>query len=145
MFFEKGQMVRITDADNKEFTGTIYKIVIQPCADDNNRPHGLLFLSDANDGKQDLGCMDTWIDKLKSIVLLEKNVHIISNITSDEIYSKGFKRESDGKMCYLHKLIADRTYEDGTTDVQTTCILSQSEYEQVLEKGQYTFYADAES
>ena len=89
--------------------------------------------------------MDTWIDKLKSIVLLEKNVHKISNITSDEIYGKGFKRESDGKMCYIHKLIADRTYEDGTTDVQTTCILSQSEYEQVLEKGQYTFYADAES
>lgn len=66
-------------------------------------------------------------------------VHKVSNITSDEIIGEGVKRESDGKMCYLHQLIADRTYEDGTTDVQTTCVLSQREYEEVQENGQYTY------
>ena len=66
-------------------------------------------------------------------------VHKISNIISDEIIREGTIRESDGKMCYLHQLVADRTYEDGTTDVQTTCILSQGEYEEVQETGQYTY------
>ena len=66
-------------------------------------------------------------------------VHKVSNITSDEIIGEGVKRKSDGKMCYLHQLVADRTYEDGTTDVQTTCILSQREYEEVQENGQYTY------
>ena len=69
-------------------------------------------------------------------------VHKISNITSDVISNEGFKRESDGKMCYLHTLVADRTYEDGRTDIQTTCILNQREYEEVQEKGQYSYIYD---
>lgn len=64
-------------------------------------------------------------------------VHKISNITSDETIGDVIVREGDGKECYLHKLVADRTYEDGTTDVQTTCVLNQDEYDEVQQSGQY--------
>ena len=64
-------------------------------------------------------------------------VHKILNITSDETIGDAVVRESDGKECYLHKLVADRTYEDGTTDVQTTCVLNQDEYDEVQQSGQY--------
>ena len=68
-------------------------------------------------------------------------IHRISNITSDKIIFTTI-RESDGKVCNLHELVADRTYEDGTVDRQTTCVLNQAEYEEVQEHGYYTVCDD---
>ncbi len=70
-------------------------------------------------------------------------IHKISNITSDKVISKTI-RESDGKVCELHELIADRTYEDGTVDKQTTCIVGQYEYEEIQEYGYYNVYDELE-
>lgn len=87
-------------------------------------------------------CFDMENEANMPVFGVKVGVHKVSNITSDEIIGEGVKRESDGKMCYLHQLVADRTYEDGTTDVQTTCILSQREYEEVQENSQYTYIYD---
>lgn len=66
--------IKATDDENKTYTGSVYRIVIQPCEDDNNRPHALLFVSQdkkyiEQDG--DFGCASLWVDKLKSIELLQ--------------------------------------------------------------------------
>lgn len=66
-------------------------------------------------------------------------IHKISNITSDEVIFSTV-RESDGKICEIHKLIADRAYEDDTIDKQTTCIVNQAEYEEIQEHGYYHVY-----
>ena len=68
-----------------------------------------------------------------------KTIHKISNITSDKVIFRT-TRESDGKICELHELIADRTYEDGTVDKQTTCIVNDQEYEEIQKYGYYTVY-----
>lgn len=68
-------------------------------------------------------------------------IHKISNITSDEVILNTI-RESDGKACKIHKLIADREYEDGTIDKQTTCIVNQAEYEEIKEHRYYHVYDD---
>ena len=70
-------------------------------------------------------------------------IHKISNITSDKVTFRT-ARESDGKVCELHELIADRTYEDGTVDKQTTCIVNQREYEEIQEYGYYNVYDELE-
>lgn len=73
MFIEEKMKIRATDCDNKTYTGSVYKIVIQPCEDDNRRPHSLLFISqDKNYIEQDgeFGCVSLWVDKLKSIEVL---------------------------------------------------------------------------
>lgn len=75
MFIKEKMKIRATDYDNKTYTGSVYRIVIQLCKDDNNRPHALLFVSqDKNYIKQDgdFGCASLWVDKLKSIEVLEK-------------------------------------------------------------------------
>ena len=61
-------------------------------------------------------------------------IHKISNITSDEVILN--------TTCKIHKLIADREYEDGTIDKQTTCIVNQAEYEEIKEHGYYHVYDD---
>ncbi len=66
-------------------------------------------------------------------------IHKISNITSDKVIFRT-ARESDGKVCELHELIADRTYEDGTVDKQTTCIVNDYEYEEIQKYGYYNVY-----
>ena len=63
-------------------------------------------------------------------------VHKISNITLDKVTFKTI-RKSDGKVCELHELIAVRTYEDGTVDKQTTCVVNQHEYEEIQKYGYY--------
>lgn len=66
-------LIKATDEKNITFTGTVYKIVIQLCEDDDNRPHALLFISqDKRYVNQDseFGCVSLWIDKLKSIEIL---------------------------------------------------------------------------
>lgn len=69
---EKMKVCAITD-DGRTYSGFIYKIVIQLCKDDDNRPHALLFISQEKDYiKQDgeFGCIALWADKLKHIDIL---------------------------------------------------------------------------
>lgn len=76
MFIEEEMLIKATHDDGKTFTGTVYKIVVQPCEDDNNRPHALIFISqDKRFIKQEgeFGCVSEWVDKLKSIEVLEKS------------------------------------------------------------------------
>lgn len=74
MFIAEKMRIRATDDDNKTYTGDVYKIVIQLCEDDNNRPHALLFISQ---GKQyieqegEFGSASLWVDKLKSIEVID--------------------------------------------------------------------------
>ena len=73
MFIEEKMKIRAIDDDNKTYTGSVYRIVIQPCEDDNNRPHALLFISQdkkyiTQDGE--FGCASLWVDRLKSVEIL---------------------------------------------------------------------------
>lgn len=73
MFIEEKMKIRAIDDNDKTYTGSVYRIVIQPCKDDNNRPHALLFISqDKKYIKQDgeFGCASLWVDKLKAIEIL---------------------------------------------------------------------------
>lgn len=73
MFIEEKMKVCAIADDGKTYSGFIYKIVIQPCEDDDNRPHTLLFISQEKDYiKQDgeFGCIALWVDKLKHIDIL---------------------------------------------------------------------------
>lgn len=73
MFFTKGQLVKVLDNEGNSYSGTIYKIVIQQCRDDSNRPHALIFLSQDKrfvETEGDFGCISLWVDKLKSIEML---------------------------------------------------------------------------
>lgn len=73
MFIEEKKKIRAITDDNKTYTGSVYRIVIQSCKDDNNKPHALLFISQdkayiEQDGE--FGCASLWVDKLKSIEVL---------------------------------------------------------------------------
>lgn len=70
-------------------------------------------------------------------------IHKISNITSDKVIFSCV-RETDGKVCELHHLIADRAYENGTIDKQTSCIVNQAEYEEIQKHGYYHVYDEEE-
>lgn len=73
MFIEEKMKIRAIANDDKTYSGIVYKIVIQPCKDDDYRPHALLFVSQEKDGiKQDgeFGCAALWVDKLKRIDIL---------------------------------------------------------------------------
>lgn len=66
-------LIKATCDDKTTYTGNVYKIVIQLCENDNNRPHALLFISqDERYIKQDgeFGCVSLWVDKLKTIEIL---------------------------------------------------------------------------
>ena len=74
MFIEEKMKIRAITDDNKTYSGIVFRIVIQPCEDDNWRPHALLFLSqDKKYVKQDgeFGCASLWVDKIKSIEIIE--------------------------------------------------------------------------
>ncbi len=76
MFIEEGMLIKATHDDGKTFTGTVYKIVVQPCKDDNNRPHALIFISQDKrfiEQEGEFGCVSEWVEKLKSIEVLEKS------------------------------------------------------------------------
>jgi hypothetical protein len=70
-------------------------------------------------------------------------IHKVSNITSDKIIFSTIS-QPDGKVCKIHELIADRAYEDGSIDKQTTCIVNQSEYEEIQAHGYYHVYDENE-
>lgn len=73
MFIEKGTLVKIVYCDNTTYTGTIYRITMQLCGDDNNRPHALVFISqDKRFAHQDgdFGCAALWVDKIISLECL---------------------------------------------------------------------------
>lgn len=66
--------IRITHNDGSKYTGKVYKIVIQLCEDDENRPHALIFLSQDYrfvEEEGEFGCISEWVDKLQSIDILE--------------------------------------------------------------------------
>lgn len=73
MFIKENTLIKVTCDDKTTYTGNVYKIVIQLCQDDDNRPHALLFISqDKRYIEQDgeFGCATVWVDKVKSIELL---------------------------------------------------------------------------
>lgn len=73
MFIEENMLIKATCDDETTYTGKVYKIVIQICENDNNRPHAVLFISqDKKYIEQDgeYGCVSLWVDKLKSIKVI---------------------------------------------------------------------------
>ncbi len=68
MFPEKNMKVKATTKEGPTYTGIVYKIVIQPCRDDNDRPHTLIFISEEKP-KCEYGCIALWVDKLEKIEL----------------------------------------------------------------------------
>lgn len=81
MFIEEKDYVKAECNDGNTYTGTVYAICIQNCEDDNNKPHALIFISqDKNYIKEEgeFGCVSLWVEKCKSITLLnkaEKTIH----------------------------------------------------------------------
>ena len=73
MFITEGTLVRAVYDDDTVYTGTVYKIVIQTCKEDNNIPHAAVFISqDKRFIEQDgeFGCADIWVERIKSIEIL---------------------------------------------------------------------------
>ena len=73
MFIEEKMNVCAIANDGTTYEGIVYKIVIQPCKDDNYRPHTLLFISqneDCFEQNSEFGCIALWVDKLKRIDIL---------------------------------------------------------------------------
>ena len=52
MFIKEEMKIRATADDNKTYTGSVYRIVIQSCKDDNNRPHALIILRKSTEVKE---------------------------------------------------------------------------------------------
>lgn len=72
MFIEKDMRVCATKKDGSTFSGTVYQIVIQPCEDDDNRPHALLFIDQDKDRIEqegEFGCIALWVENLRRIEL----------------------------------------------------------------------------
>lgn len=77
MFIKENMLIRAVCDDGTVFTGRVYRIVIQLCEDDSNRPHALLFISQdrkytEQDGEFD--CASVWVDKLKSVEILPEEI-----------------------------------------------------------------------
>lgn len=73
MFIEQNMNVRAITDDNITYEGNVYRIVVQPCEDDNDRPHALIFISqdkESNNQDTEYGCIALWVDKLKSISVI---------------------------------------------------------------------------
>lgn len=73
MFIEEKMRIRAITDENKSYTGSVYRIVIQPCKDDNDRPHAVLFISQDKqyiEQEGEFGCASLWVDKIKSIETL---------------------------------------------------------------------------
>ena len=68
-------------------------------------------------------------------------IHKISNITSDQVIYRT-EPDKDGKVCEIHKLVADREYvadgrEHGLVDIFTGVIVNQAEYDSIMLHGYY--------
>ena len=73
MFIEENAIIKAIDEKGRAYTGSVYKIVVQLCEEDNNKPHALLFLSQDKtfiEQEGDFGCVSLWVDKLKAIMIL---------------------------------------------------------------------------
>lgn len=73
MFIKENMVVKATCDDNTTYMGKVYKIVIQLCDDDNNKPHAMLFISQDEKREStdcDFGCVSLWVDRLKSIEVI---------------------------------------------------------------------------
>lgn len=76
MFIEENMTVRAVTKDDEVFTGTVIKIVIQPCEEDNNKPYAVIFISQDKkyiDTEGEFGCAALSVNWLKSIEFLEEN------------------------------------------------------------------------
>lgn len=85
MLIEENMLVKVTHDDGTTYTGTVYKIVIQPCEDDNNRPHALIFISQDKrfiEQEGEFGCVSEWVDKLQAIEVLEDRTEV--NISGEQ-------------------------------------------------------------
>lgn len=86
MFIEEGMLIKATHDDGKTFTGTVYKIVVQPCKDDNNRPHAMIFISQDKrfiEQEGEFVCVSEWVDKLQSIKELEPHTDYLDGAYYD--------------------------------------------------------------
>ena len=80
--------------------------------------------------------------KIKNIGIKMNTIHKIENIRDiNIIFSHTTKT---GETFHLYELYCDRIFEDGERQIRTICILSQHEYEEVLEYGYYTVYDNLE-
>ena len=73
MFIEENMRVCAVVNNGSTYSGTVYKIVIQSCEDDDYRPHALLFISQEKNcmgQNEEFGCVALWVDKLKYIDIL---------------------------------------------------------------------------
>lgn len=73
MFIEENMKVCAVTDDNSTYEGSVYRIVVQPCEDDNNRPHALIFISqdrEHNNQDTEYGCIALWVDKLISLSVI---------------------------------------------------------------------------
>lgn len=76
MFIEENMTVRALTKDDKVFTGTVFKIVIQPCEKEDNKPYAVIFISQDKkytDTEGEFGCAALSVNWLKSIESLEEN------------------------------------------------------------------------
>lgn len=82
MFIEKGMKIRAITKQVLSFTGTIMDLAIQPCKDDQNRPHALLII------KQDYNYVaiegefehvTLWVENLEQIEVYNKEEPIPHN------------------------------------------------------------------
>ena len=116
MFIEEKMKIRVTDDYENSYTGSVYKIVIQSCEDDNNRPHAILFISQDKkyiEQEGEFGCASLWVDKLKSIEIVHDNYNTSARSC----------QSSDIRFCdKLRELRADRgkTQKDVAREIGTS-------------------------
>ena len=73
MFIEENMRVCAVVNNGSTYSGTVYKIVIQSCEDDDYRPHALLFISQDKsriEQEGEFGCVSIYTDNLKRIDIL---------------------------------------------------------------------------
>ena len=74
MFIDTNILVKITCKDNVSYTGTVYKIVLQPSADNFEKFYTLLFISQDKRfvGQEgEFGCASVWLNNIKHIDVLQ--------------------------------------------------------------------------
>ncbi len=75
MFIEENMRVCAVVNNGSTYSGTVYKIVIQSCEDDDYRPHALVFISQDKDRIEqegEFGCVALWTHNIKQITVLNE-------------------------------------------------------------------------
>ena len=74
MFVTQGTLVRLTLKNDITYTGYVFSIVVQLCAEDNNKPHSVIFISQDNLFVEDEGefdCASVFIENVQKIEILD--------------------------------------------------------------------------